>query len=182
MERRAEQRREWAEGRRDKSDAAFGQARAISDMIPFGQPILVGHHSEGRARRDQVRIQSGVGKGVEHHQMAQHHEEKADNIRAQLERSIFSDDPDAVERLQERIAELEAQRDRIKAYNASCRKGSPDESLLDDAQRASLATVRRVCPYQMGKKGEMPGYELTNLGGNIRRLQKRLDGLSSSTP
>jgi hypothetical protein len=37
-------------------------------MIPFGQPILVGHHSEGRARRDQGRIESGMRAGVESQQ------------------------------------------------------------------------------------------------------------------
>lgn len=181
MERRAERRREWAEGRRQKSDAAFGRAREIADGIPFGQPILVGHHSEGAARRDQARIESGLRAGVESHRMAEHHLEKADGIEAQLARSIFSDDPDAIERLQERIAELEAKRDRVKAYNASCRKGAPDESLLDDAQRADLVSITRHCPYQLGKKGELPGYELTNIGGNIRRLQKRLDALRGST-
>ena len=36
-----------------------------------------------------------------------------------------------------------AQRERYKAYNASCRKGAPDESLLDDSQRAELASGRK---------------------------------------
>ena len=38
------------------SEAAQAAADRISDAIPFGQPILVGHHSEGRHRRDLDRI------------------------------------------------------------------------------------------------------------------------------
>ena len=36
----------------------------IADGIPFGQPILVGHHSERRARKDAARIQNGMAKAV----------------------------------------------------------------------------------------------------------------------
>lgn len=46
LERRAERRREWAESRDRKSAAAFESARKLTDGIPLGQPILVGHHSE----------------------------------------------------------------------------------------------------------------------------------------
>jgi hypothetical protein len=31
--------------------AAHQKARELGDQIPFGQPILVGHHSENRMRR-----------------------------------------------------------------------------------------------------------------------------------
>lgn len=41
-----------------RSAAARAAHDHIGDGIPFGQPILVGHHSEGRARRDQDRMQS----------------------------------------------------------------------------------------------------------------------------
>jgi len=38
------------------AEAAQAAADRISDAIPFGQPILVGHHSEGRHRRDLDRM------------------------------------------------------------------------------------------------------------------------------
>lgn len=37
-----------AERARQESDAAARQAEKIASIIPMGQPILVGHHSEGR--------------------------------------------------------------------------------------------------------------------------------------
>lgn len=52
-----------AERRGTAADAALGQAYATADMIPFGQPVIVGHHSEGRHRRDLDRIRRGYDKG-----------------------------------------------------------------------------------------------------------------------
>lgn len=115
LERRAEKRHEWAESRAAKADAAYERVHAIADGIPFGQPILVGHHSEGRARRDQARIESGMRASVNNSRAAVAHEEKARGIEAQLARSIFDDDADAVERLEARLAELEAKRTEYKA-------------------------------------------------------------------
>lgn len=46
------------------SDAHHAKVDAIVAHIPFGQPILVGHHSEARARRDQQRIWDGMDKAV----------------------------------------------------------------------------------------------------------------------
>lgn len=52
-------------GRREKAGAQrLESAHALGAQIPFGQPILVGHHSEGRARRDAERIGSAMEKGV----------------------------------------------------------------------------------------------------------------------
>jgi hypothetical protein len=149
-------------------------------MIPFGQPILVGHHSEGRHRRDIGRIDGAMRRGCESADKAREMAGKAANIEAALASSIYDDDADAVERLTERVALLEAERDRIKAYNASCRKGSPDDSLLTEADRRDLAVVARVCAYQLGKGGGFPSYKLTNLGGNITRNRARLAKLAQS--
>lgn len=176
-QRRVERLRGWAESRERRAAESFGKAAGIADQIPFGQPILVGHHSEGRHRRDVARIDSGMRAGVESARIAERHAERADNIEAAMDRAIYSDDPDAIEQLRARIANLEGARDRIKAYNATCRRGSPDESLLDERQRATLETVRRVAAYSLGPNGAMPGYALTNLGGNINRQKKRLAAL-----
>ena len=37
---------------------------SIADNIPFGQPILVGHDSECRARKDAQRIEDGMRRAV----------------------------------------------------------------------------------------------------------------------
>lgn len=177
-EARAARLREWAEKREQKSEAAEAQARALADLIPFGQPILMGHHSQRRAEHDRDRIQGGFRKSFEHQDKADSMNSRADNIESQLAGAIYSDDPDAMEALTARLATLEAERDRIKAYNASCRKGARDLSLLDEAQRRLILRVAEVTPYSIGKGGAFPGYHLTNLSGNIARNRKRLDALT----
>lgn len=116
-------------------------------------------------------------RGIENQSKAQSMEARATGIETQLGLSIYSDDTDAIQKLQERVTELEAERDRIKAYNATCRKGARDVSLLTEAEKADLVSIAKYSPYQMGKGGAFPGYKLTNLNGNINRNRKRLDAL-----
>ena len=44
--------------------AAHQKARELGDEIPFGQPILVGHHSENRMRRHANRIHQAMDTAV----------------------------------------------------------------------------------------------------------------------
>lgn len=53
-----------AERKGEEAERARAAVHAIADNIPFGQPILVGHHSEKRARKDAERIQNGMHKAV----------------------------------------------------------------------------------------------------------------------
>ena len=48
-----------------ESEQRFNVAQQIGSFIPFGQPILVGHHSEGRHRRDLNRIDTNMKKSIE---------------------------------------------------------------------------------------------------------------------
>lgn len=47
-----------------EADGAYKSVKSIADHIPFGQPILVGHHSERRARKDAERIRNGMHRAV----------------------------------------------------------------------------------------------------------------------
>ncbi|WP_439082102.1 ParB/RepB/Spo0J family partition protein [Streptomyces sp. WL006] len=66
---RAEEREERASDRADRAASSADARRAKADQIAerfwMGQPILVGHHSEGRARRDQERIHTNMRKSFE---------------------------------------------------------------------------------------------------------------------
>ncbi len=48
----------------------------LAAMIPPGQPILVGHHSERRARRDAQRIENGMKRAVMLFERAEYWEER----------------------------------------------------------------------------------------------------------
>lgn len=47
---KAERYEEWADKARQRSDEAFERSNNAVAGIPLGQPILVGHHSEGMHR------------------------------------------------------------------------------------------------------------------------------------
>ncbi len=51
QEQRAGRFEDYRENRAQDAEAAHAAVSALTDNIPLGQPILVGHHSEKRARR-----------------------------------------------------------------------------------------------------------------------------------
>lgn len=61
---RAERFSGYADNASTRSDAAHRRGDQISDGIPMGQPILVGHHSERRARRDIERMDHAMQTGI----------------------------------------------------------------------------------------------------------------------
>lgn len=183
LERKLELRREWAAKREAKATAAFNQAHTMAAVIPFGQPILVGHHSESRDRNYRERIHNKMGAAVESQSMAEHHESKADGIEHQLETCIFSDDDGAIEAIQEKIAKLEAKREFNNAVNKIIRAKPKNECTPEKIAQlaemgASESTARELFkPDFCGRIG-IPSYVNQNLGGNIARLKKRIDFIS----
>lgn len=175
--RRAQRLQEWADKREAKADQAYADSNRAVEGIPFGQPILVGHHSEGKMRRAIGRAQSKATQSIEHSAKAEEMRSRADNILAAADHAIYSDDPDAIERLRVKLAGLEAERDGIKAYNASCRKGTPDTSVLSAKSLKDLESTKKYTPYFLGPNDSMPSYVLSNLNGNINRTRKRLAAL-----
>lgn len=162
---KAERLREWAEKREAKAATVFAAGEPYRSDYAFNtQPGHIPERARLIARED--RAHESIAK-------AEDFQSRANSIEAAADAAIYSDDEDAVERLEERIAFLEAQRDRIKAYNASCRKGSPDTSLLDEHQRKEIARALSTWAFQC-PDGAFPKYHLANLSGNISRQRKRL--------
>ena len=63
-EERADRMETYAEHRANDADRAHKAVSAITDNIPMGQPILVGHHSERHARRDAEKIENEMRRAV----------------------------------------------------------------------------------------------------------------------
>jgi hypothetical protein len=63
-EERADRFDDYSANRASDAESARKRVAAIADNIPFGQPILVGHHSEKHARADAKRIENGMRKAV----------------------------------------------------------------------------------------------------------------------
>lgn len=54
-----------ADRKSGEAEAAMGAYRQTADMIPLGQPVLVGHHSEGRHRRDLAKMERNFERSME---------------------------------------------------------------------------------------------------------------------
>ncbi len=173
--------RQQADKHRAAGDARLQQAREMGSMIPLGQPILVGHHSEGADRSFRGKITRNYEKGYEHHRIAEDYRARA--AAAEGNTAISSDDPDAIPKIEARIALLKGRQEQMKAANKiikSRKKGyTPDQRIADLQTEIGLPeeTARTLLdPSRFGGAG-FPGFELTNNNANIRRLKARLDEL-----
>lgn len=71
-EERAERFDTYRDNRARDGEAARASAAELADAIPLGQPILVGHHSEKRARRDAQRIENGMRRAMKAFETSQY--------------------------------------------------------------------------------------------------------------
>jgi len=180
LERKIEKREEWADKAAARAAGRFETVHNTADRIPMGQPILVGHHSEGRHRRDAARIDNNMRKGIEEQNKAAHHVGKAVGLQQQLDNTIFSDDTDAVEKLQAKVQRLEASRDQLKSINKVVRRKPKNQLTPEKVTKLaelglSEATARKLFEPDFGGRIGIPSYQLTNLGGNIRRARQRIE-------
>lgn len=180
LERKLEKRREWAEKAETRADSLSEQSHKMMSIIPMGQPILVGHYSEKRDRNYRNRAWNKMGKAVEQRELAEHHVSKAGGLSDQLDRAIFSDDTNATEALEQRIAENEAKRERMKKVNALYRKqdvaGLAELGIDYEALKAKLAAAGGY----WGSAPHLP-YEMSNLGQRISGDKKRLEQVKKAT-
>lgn len=178
-EAKAERLREWAVKRNAKAIAASDKMHTIMDGIPLGQPILVGHHSEAHARRDQARIESNMSAIVENTRTAEAFESRADNIEKALDRSIYSDDDNAIAALETRIAQHERERDHMKNINNLFRKGDVAGLAALGLDYGTLhAKVSRAYSWE---KSPYPGWALTNLSARIRTDKERMETIKAQS-
>ena len=94
----------YSQKREKEAEQVKNAVKRIADRIPFGQPILVGHHSERGHRRDLKRINDGMSKAVNLWKTAEYWEERA---RASLAHADRLERPDVRYR---RIKKLESER------------------------------------------------------------------------
>lgn len=182
LERKVELRREWAVKREANAAQRFSAARNATAGIPMGQPILIGHHSERSHRNVLARSDSHMRAGCESSDMAEHHASKAEGIERQLANTIFSDDDNAIEELEAKIAKLEAERETNNAINKIVRSKPKNEPT--DEKIAKLTTIgmkestaRKVFePDFCGRIG-IASYVNQNLGGVIGNAKKRIEDI-----
>lgn len=176
-EERQAARRERLERAADKaqqqSDAHYKRSHEMASVIPMGQPILVGHHSEGRDRRYRDRIGRLMDKSIGEAGRATELRQKATSVG---EGGISSDDPDAIAKLRERLAELEAKQTKMKRVNAYYRKHKTLAGCEGISAGLGTTILGAMQPWD---RKPYPSYATSNNNGNMRRIRERITHLDA---
>lgn len=160
--------------------ATYDRAKQMGEAIPFGQPILVGHYSEGRDRNNRQRIHNTYGKAFDLQKKADHYTRKAAAVG---DGGVSSDDPDAIAKLMGQVEQLTANQERMKKVNQVIRKHKGDA----ESQRRALLELgyseesaqKLIAPDYAGRVG-FPSFALANNNANIRRIQQRIKQLQAN--
>ena len=93
--------------------------------------------------------------------------------------AISSDDPKAIAKLEEKLAQLVASQEEMKKANAyyrkhSSMKGYPD--MTDEKACEADQKIQKSCSWE---RQPYPGYHLQNNNANIRRIKGRIKELNS---
>lgn len=158
-----------------KATAAFNRAAAIGERFYGGQPILVGHHSERRARSDQAKMHAAMDRGVAAKKEAAALARQAAGVGTA---GVSSDDPDAIVKLEVELAKERGAQERDKRLNVILRRHAKQGLEAQVAALVYLAIPEKlaralVTPDELGRTG-IPDYAIKNRGANIRRLEKRI--------
>jgi hypothetical protein len=191
-EQKQEARRERLEARaaanRTEGNRRIHEATREGAMPPMGEPIKVGHHSEGKHRAAIKRADMNMRKGCEAFDKADHYERAAAGVGTG---GISSDDPDAVVKLLGELASLQASQRQMIAINAAWRKaGNPAPDNLVGWQQVADAPDVMMNVNDFAKIREhlarrlivrpFPSYSLSNNSANIRRVEHRIEQLRAA--
>lgn len=134
---RAERFENYSENRAKDAEQARKKVDAIVEHIPFGQPILVGHHSEKRARKDAERIGEGMRKSIKMWETSEYWTQRAE---AAIQDAAYKERPDVRAR---RIKKLEAEQRKKQRTKTESEKflkawSKPELTMQEAAEIAGL--------------------------------------------
>ena len=168
---RAERYRELSQESAQRAESAYQRSKSMSDAIPMGQP---GHGVADRKYRE--KIWNTMGQSVKHSEKAGYWAEKASSVENNT--SIYLDDDNAVEKLENKLKELERVQETMKAANKIIRSKNMSElEKYDKLLELGLtdSQVRRLfVPNCFGEIG-FASCSITNNGASIRRVKQQLE-------
>lgn len=182
---RQEAKRDRLEERAAKAEAVsnerFNTASTLGKMLPFGQPILVGHHSEAKHRKHAESINTNMRKSVEAQDKADYLSRRADSVGSG---GIASDDPEAVEKLKKKLEGLIKSHELMKAVNKIVRSSHMTEEdkieyLVNTHGQTEERAKKLLRPCEFFGKFGFDTYALQNSNANIRTTRKRLEHLEA---
>lgn len=194
---RADQRADRFDGyqgsRLRDAEAASNAARQLSQGIPFGQPILVGHHSERRARKDAEKIEAGLRRAVQMWETSEYWQRRAAGA---LAHAKYKELPAVRYR---RIKTLEADQRKQQRNQDDAKKWLDlwtqcEAETNPEKQKAQALQIASYCSLSLPRKeGDKPDFNqrpsaysaLTNAYPNLyapRELQEIIDYAKKAYP
>ena len=163
---------------RAESSALSQQAHTMLSAIPPGQPMMPDHYSYKSDKRYRDRIDTKMRQSISADEKADYYESKA--RAAANNRAISSDDPDAVQKLQEKLAEIEKSQARMKTINAYYRKHQTCRGCEGIANEEAARLDQRVKDGYSWETAPYPAFALSNNNQEIHRIKKRLETLTQN--
>ena len=160
-----------------KSTVLATRSNQMVECIPFGQPVLVGHHSEKRDRNFRSKIHSIMGKSVQEMKKAEYYQNKADSVG---KGGISSDDPNAIEKLKSKLEKLQQAQELMKKANKLIKKFPEHNARLEGLIELGFSEEKAidVLNPKYGSIG-FASYSLQNNNAEINRLKKRIAELQT---
>lgn len=151
-EERADRFEGYSENRAREATQARNAVQAIGQRFEFGQPILVGHHSERKARKDAERMESGMRKAVKAWETSGYWQDRAQGA---LAHAKYLERPDVRARRIKTIEADKRKQERHKAEAERWLRGWSKEGLTMEQAQA----LANVCRLHMPRiEGDRPDF------------------------
>lgn len=148
-------------------------ANRILEMTP-GQPIIIGHHSENKARRLHERAWRDTKKSIEEDEKSKYYKNRAETV--ENSKVIYSDDPNAISKLKQKLEKLENEK-------ASMKEQGYEKWAITNISATIRETKKRI--ERLERQENIEFLEIEFKGGkaihnkNINRIQLLFEGKPS---
>lgn len=178
---------ERADKKQSEAENAYQRSRSLVEDIPFGQPILVGHHSEQKHRNTVDKSWNLLGKSVSLSKDADKLSQRANGVGRG---GISSTDPEALVKLQNKYENLVNAQDVMKKVNKIVKSKKLNEQekiekILSEKLLKTEALTAEILKPDFASRVGFASYSLSNNNAEIRRTKQRiyeLKKLQNSSP
>src|SRR5690606_8748946 len=153
--------------------------RAVNDMM--GEPVKIGHHSERRHRRLLERAERDFARAMELRKKAEYYRQRAEAVKRN--KAVYSDDPEAIRKLKEKLAALEQAHEEMERINAEYRKTKGDIDAMNISDELKERFKQERAKWYMAPEDRVPcpSDSLQSNQAEIRRIKDRIAALEKAT-
>jgi len=147
---------------------AFSKGHNLTKDIPLGQPNI-----RGALTGVMNKARNAMDKSCALSDKANYYAEKAQA--AENNTAISSDDPNCIEKLEEKIETLKIKQEYAKAINAHYRKNGTCKGFRDITEERAEKLDKSIKESYSWEQRPFPSYELTSINSKIKAAQTRIE-------